>query len=81
MHCGFELLNTENQCATEATRKFTFEELQQLEDDYNFDWQCHEDTLQLLQKNGNAVATRNKKNLVRLGWQPLTMPQAHLFCD
>ena len=62
--------------ATEATRKFTFEELCQLEDDYNFDWQCHEDTLQLLQKNGNAVTTRNKKNLVRLGWQPLTMPQA-----
>ena len=37
--------------ATEATRDFTFAELEQLEDDYNFDWQCHEDTLQLLQKN------------------------------
>ena len=52
--------------ATEATRKFTFEELCQLEDDYNFDWQCHEDTLHLLQKNETLWQREAKE--IWLGW-------------
>ena len=59
--------------ATEPTRAFTFAELQQLEHD--FDWECHETTLELLQKNGEAVAARNKKNLVASGWHARTRQQ------
>ena len=54
--------------ATEPTRAFTFAELQKLEHD--FDWECHETTLELLQKNGEGVAARNKKTLWRRSGMP-----------
>ena len=44
---------------------FTFEQLEELD----FDWKCHESTLQELECNGKAVATRNHEKLVRLEWQ------------
>ena len=46
-------------------RAFTLAELQQLD----FDWKCHEATLQVLEENGRVVMTRNKEKLARLEWE------------
>ena len=62
---GIEDLISSTGNAEDPGRAFTFEELQQLD----FDWECHEATLQVLEKNGTIVMAKNKEKLARLEWE------------